>query len=308
MKKKRGDISLTPERDIDFIGAAFGWGAQERGTEFGPESFDEEDFFDSLLQKGLAARWHAQVTSLKNSRDDRVPVGSASLPLLEDFLPKLSAAVETSLNRGAFPVVIGGDHSIAVGTWAALKQTIARQEAMGLLWIDAHLDAHTPETTPSQAYHGMPLAALLGYGDPKLVNHLGQGAKIKPEHSVILGARSWETGEYQLLQELGVRLYKMDEIRQRGFSVCFEEALTCVEKQTEVFGLSFDLDAFDPTVAPGVGSPEPGGLEKEEVFEALAGLGKRPRLKALEVVEFNPYKDVEGKTKKLLQDLLTCLL
>lgn len=296
---------------LDFIGAGFGWGAQERATEEGAQIVWEEGLRNRLKEKGYAASWQSLVSEKRQANHD-VPVGPEVLPLLKSFINSLSTTVLKSLEADSLPFILGGDHSIAVATWSALfshaKNSLTPNPSLGLLWIDAHLDAHTPETTLSKAYHGMPLAALLGLGEESLVNHLEAQAKIQPENLVLLGVRSWEKEEYDLLKAKGVRLYKMEEIQDRGFKICFDESVSYLEKNTDAYGLSFDLDAFDPLVAPGVGSPETGGLKRDEVFPALRSLAHRPQLKVFEIVEFNPEKDINNITKDLLIDLILCLL
>lgn len=296
---------------IDFMGAGFGWGAQERGTEKGPEALWSPKLEKSLHDKGFRVNWQSLYPD-KRYGGHTVPVGPEALPLLEDFFQVLSSKIMTSLEQESFPFVIGGDHSIAIATWSALysfvQKSVTSSGPVGLLWVDAHLDAHTPETTLSRAYHGMPVAALLGEGEESLVSHLIPRPKIQPENLVLIGGRSWEEGEFLLLKKKGVRLYTMAEIQDRGFQTCFEESLAFLEKATQVYGLSFDLDVFDPQSAPGVGSPEPGGLHPNEVFPVLQGLAHRPKIKALEIVEYNPEKDQEGKTKTVLEDLILSLL
>jgi arginase len=170
------------------------------------------------------------------------------------------------------------------------------------------MDAHTRETSPSQAYHGMPLAALLGYGDDALIHLLEQGSVLSPHHVCLIGVRSFEEGEAALLKRLGVRIYFMEEVKSRGFKTVLQEALQRVKQETQGFGLSIDLDGFDPEEIPGVGSPEPDGLKVEDVLPALSLIQNDPAFKALEIVEFNPDRDKGGKTLLFMRDLLLNLL
>jgi arginase len=164
------------------------------------------------------------------------------------------------------------------------------------------------ETTPSKAYHGMPLAALLGFGEASLVNVLEKGPLLSPQHLCLIGVRSYEEGEENLLKRLGVRIYYMQEVQRRGFEAVFKEALQLVKKGTLGYGLSIDLDGFDPLDAPGVGTPAPQGLRAKEVIPVLKYIQEDPLLKALEVVEFNPDRDKDGKTLFLMRDLFINLL
>ncbi len=176
--------------------------------------------------------------------------------------------------------------------------------AIGLIWIDAHMDSHTYETSPSKGFHGMPLAALLGQGEPELVNLEGIAPKLNPKHVVLMGIRSFEEGEQKLLEKLNVRIMYMDEIKSRGFDKCFEEALSIVKNGTKNFGVSLDLDFFDPKFAPATPSLEPNGEDPKNVLPSFAKLKLESKFAALEIVEFNPKTDVNGITLNLIQDVM----
>lgn len=290
---------------VTFIGFASGWGAQVRETEKGPESLRTSNLLSSLP---IQWSWKETLFPLKTSQEVELPPGLQTLPYIQDICHRTALSVEEVLKDHQFPVVIGGDHVSAVGTWAGVAHALKAQEKFGLIWIDAHMDAHTMETTPSQALHGMPLAALLGYGEPSLINLLEKGPVLRPEHVCLIGVRSYESGEAALLKRLGVRIYLIEEVETRGFNVIFQEALAYVKKETEGFGLSIDLDAFDPSEAPGVGTPEPLGLKSRDVIPSLTLVQKDPSFKALEIVEYNPDRDKDGKTLYLMRDLLLHLL
>jgi len=181
-------------------------------------------------------------------------------------------------------------------------------EPPGLLWIDAHLDSHTPETSYSGAIHGMPLACLLGRGDKRLLNLGLNGAQVSAAHTVVLGARSYEPEEFELLQRLGVRIIGEAEIEQRGFAACLDEALAIAAAAPAGFGVTLDLDAIDPHLAPGVGSPEPDGLVTYDVLTAMHWIAGQPGLKALEIVEYNPDRDRHGATAGLIAGLIGQIL
>ncbi len=290
---------------VGFIGSASGWGAQIRETEKGPDTFQTSGVLDTLP---FAWNWRETYYPLKSAEDLNLPNGAITLPFIEDMCLRVSQSVNQTLNHNQFPIVIGGDHSIAVGTWGGVVSHFDAFQNFGLIWIDAHMDSHTPETSESQAYHGMPLAALLGYGASALVNISSKMPIYRPEHVCLIGVRSYEEGEADLLNRLGVRVYKMDEVQKRGFQDVLKEALALVNKGTEGFGVTIDLDAFDPTDAPGVGSPEPNGLSVKEVLPALSLIKKDPSFKALEIVEFNPNFDKNNKTLHLMRDLLIHLV
>ncbi len=290
---------------VVFIGFASGWGAQIRETEKGPDFLFSSGILSSLSFPWL---WKETLYPQKSAQEHSLPPGPLTLPFIEDLCRRIAFSVESVIKNKEFPVIIGGDQSVSAGTWAGVANALKAKQKFGLIWIDAHKDAHTMETTPSQAYHGMPLAALLGFGDPALVNVLEEGPILRPEHVCLIGVRSYEEGEAALLKQLGVRVYYMNEVLEKGFKVVFQEALTHVKQGTKGYGLSIDLDAFDPREAPGVGSPEPGGLKPREVLPVFSHLKRDLTFKALEIVEYNPDRDKNNKTLFLIRDLLLNLL
>lgn len=291
-------------KNITFIGSASGWGAQIRGTEQGPTALKESGVLSSLT---FSWTWKETLYPLKTTQEITLSPGIATFPYIKDICVRIARSVDHTLQNQEFPVVIGGDHGIAMGTWAGVVHALKAKEKFGLIWLDAHMDAHTMETTPSQAYHGMPVAALLGFGDHALVNLLETGPVLNPAHVCLIGIRSFEEGEAALLERLGARIYDMDDVRSRGFESIFEEALAYVKQGTEGFGLSIDMDGFDPEEAPGVGTPEPHGLKAAEVIPALCLLQNDPSFKALEIVEYNPERDKDNKTLSLVQNLLSTI-
>lgn len=284
----------------NFFGVCSGWGERVHETEFAAESV-----FKYIKNAGLAEETYNIINikpahTLENTTSG---VGKESLPLVYEAAD-ISRETILAYGMSGFPVIIGGDHSIAIGTWAAEVAIYQAQEQFGLIWVDAHMDAHTYESSPSKAYHGMPLACLLGYGDEELVNMGGFKPKLSPKHLVLIGVRSFEIGERQLLERLGVRIIYMNEIRQNGFNKCFGEALEIASHTTKGFGLSIDMDAFDPVYAPGVGSPVPDGLRPREVLDELKQLKSNERFKALEIAEYNPRLDNNSKTMHLIYQIL----
>ena len=290
---------------VAFIGYASGLGAQIRGTENGPSTLLHSGILSSFTMPWI---WKETFVPKNTAKEIQLSPGPEILPYIEDLCQRVSLSVENSLQNHQFPTVIGGDHTVAIGTWAGVIHHLKAKHKFGLIWIDAHMDAHTMETSLSKAYHGMPLAALLGFGDASLVNMLEDGPLFLPHHVCLIGVRSYEEGEAALLKRLGVRIYFMDEIQKRGFTVILQEALEIVKKNTKGFGLSIDLDAFDPKNAPGVGSPAPNGLRAQEVLPALSLIQEDVSFKALEIVEYNPDRDEGGKTIQLMRDLLLELI
>ena len=227
----------TPHRSIIVIGAASGAGAPDPGSAEGPDALRRyRAFHDTPLQH---VEWDAIL---------RVPRAQQGTPLeaVAVLSARLAAEVEAVLQAGNFPLVVGGDHSCAIGTWSGVHHALAERGPTGLIWIDAHMDSHTFATTPSGQIHGMPLAVLLGHGEAALTAIDGPQAKLRPEHVCLIGVRSFEAGEAALLHRLGVRVFDMDEVRRRGLAEVFDDALAIVRQGTAGFGVSVDLDALDP--------------------------------------------------------------
>lgn len=291
--------------EIALIGAASGWGAGFRHTESGPAALRDLGLAEWLARHGLAAAWRAMTTTEKSWREHP----SVSAPETYDLVARHAAAladeVATAAAAGQFPVVLGGDHAIAMGTWGGLARA-ARHQPLGLIWLDAHLNAHTLETTPSRNAHGMGAAALLGHGHAPFLSLCG-GA-IRPEHLVYIGVRSYEDGEMALLRRLGVRIVAMDEVRRRGIDAVLAEALEIATRGTAGFGLSIDLDGFDPQDAPGIGLKEPDGLRPAPTLAALAPIARHGALKALKIVEYIPEFDQGLRTAHLVRDLILAVL
>ncbi|ODU04826.1 MAG: arginase [Thiobacillus sp. SCN 63-1177] len=274
--------SVFSSRKIIIIGAASGAGAPDAATAEGPDALRHyRVFHDTPLQH---VEWDAIL---------RVPRAAQDTPLhaVRALGERLAAEVERVLQAGNFPLVVGGDHSCAIGTWSGVHRVLADQGPLGLIWIDAHMDSHTFATTPSGQIHGMPLAVLLGHGEAALTSIDGAEAKLRPEHVCLIGVRSYEAGEAALLHGLGVRVFEMDEVRRRGLATVFDEALAIVGQGTAGFGVSVDLDALDPEEEPGVGTPVPGGLRRAELAAALSRLRGDPCFVAMEIVEYNPRRD-----------------
>jgi arginase len=269
-------------RTLVVIGAASGAGAPDPATAKGPDALRRyQVFHDSPLQH---VEWDGVL---------RVPRAQQDTPLhaVAALSARLAAEVEAVLRAGNFPLVVGGDHSCAIGTWSGVHRVLAGRGPIGLIWIDAHMDSHTFATTPSGQIHGMPLAVLLGYGEAALTAIDGPEAKLRPEHMCLIGVRSFEAGEAALLHRLGVRVFDMDEVRRRGLAAVFDEALSIVRRGTAGFGVSVDLDALDPAEEPGVTTPVPGGLCRADLAAALSHLRGDPAFVAMEIVEYNPRRD-----------------
>ena len=290
-------------RRVSLIGAASGWGAGIRETEDGPLFLREFGLAEQLRAAGIDARWAAMVEPERRWAAAPAPTRGEVDRLVAAHNAALAREV-ASVARRSLPVVLGGDHSIAVGTWGGLARSFRGR--FGLIWFDAHLDAHTAATSPSQNPHGMSAAVLLGHGAPEFL--AVSGGALRPEHLCYIGVRSYEVAEWALLRRLGARIFYMEEVRERGLAAVMADALAIVTRGTRGFGLTIDLDGFDPADVPGVGLPVADGLRGAEAAAVLRGIARDPRLRALEVVEYAPALDRDQRTARLVLDLLASAL
>jgi arginase len=271
------------------IAYACGAGAKIDGCKDAPEYLYKSD-----LAMLINARWRDIYHSVKKNNYD----------IITDHCQHLSEDVSEVIRSGDFPIVIGGDHSMAIGTFSGVTSALKAEGEFGLIWFDAHMDSHTPSTSESGAIHGMPLACLLGYGDSRLCSIAGQKPKINPKHVCLIGVRSFEEGEKKLLNDLAIKIYYIDEVRQRGLYTIVEEAKKIVKQNTKAYGVTIDIDAFDPKFAPGTGALEDGGLSADETIEAFKLFSEDKDLKILEIAEYNHYLDKNDITYKLIANLL----
>lgn len=290
-------------RPWSIIGVGSGWGARDMGTADGPKVLLEHTppYFQPFPT--TITNWHPS-DLLVSANPTPLPAHQAKIHRdhVLEMVIDLSHQTKQACLTGHIPLVFGGDHSTAIGTWSGIKEARV-QEDIGLIWIDAHMDAHTPETSPSLNIHGMPVAALLGYGDPAFTSLGHCLPKIKPENLCLMGVRSFEKAEAAFLNRLGVLVYEMKDIQNNGFYPLFQKARHHI--RADRFGISLDIDAFDPAEAPGTGTPEKSGLRLKDVASALQDLGQDPSFLALEITELNPHRDINNKTCQLIWELVT---
>lgn len=230
------------------------------------------------------------------------------LPLITEAMATLSERVSAALDRGEVPLVLGGDHSIAIGSIGGVAGHFRDEgKKLGMIWFDAHGDANTAETTPSGNIHGMPQAVAFGRGAPELVaiGGFAEGVeKLDPKHSVLIGARSIDERERDVIKDIGMTVYPMDAIDRRGIYEVTQEALSIANDGTDGFHLSFDVDGMDPSVAPGVGTPERGGVSYRETHTMMEMLAESGGLASMEVAEVNPILDVRNQTAEIAVEMV----
>lgn len=277
---------------LKIIGVASGYGARDKGCGDGPAAIKEYLLAHHQSKSSQIEILYPNITT--------ADVYSA----IAELCRRVATLTYTfTINKTPFAVV-GGDHSCAIGTWSGVAQALRNKGPAGLIWIDAHMDSHVPESSPSGAIHGMPLAVLLGFGDPRLTQLIEPAYKFLPEHVCLIGIRSYEQGEAELLRSLGVRIFYMEEIYRRGFDQVFTEALQIAKTGTAGYGVTIDLDAIDPNDAPGVGTPAAGGIRAKELLAAIDQIKQDPELVALEIAELNPQRDFQQQTLRLAVEFL----
>jgi arginase len=277
---------------INLLGVPMDLGSGRRGVDMGPSAIRIAGVAERLGELGHKVVDEGDIP-IKNMEE--LKVGNERARYLGEISRAsklLGRKVERIMQRGHFPLVLGGDHSIAVGTVSGIAAFCRAQgKKLGLLWIDAHGDINTPETSPSGNIHGMPLAALLGFGPEELTEIGGPGPKLEARNIALLGIRSLDSGEKSRLKETGVQVHTMSDIDRHGADRVMKKALARVTDGTDYVHVSFDLDAVDPTVTPGVGTPVKGGLDYREahlIMEVIADAGV---MTSLEMVEVNPILD-----------------
>jgi arginase len=294
-----------PTRRIRVIGVPLDMGASRRGVDMGPSA---------VRVAGLEARLEAlghRVTDGGNIRveiAETQPSGSDNARYLKQIAETCNRTAESvlkTLEESMTPLVLGGDHSLAVGSISGVAEFYRRQgHKIGVLWIDAHSDINTPETSPSGNVHGMPLAALLGLGPEPLGNLFGYAPKISPENTVLIGVRDIDAAERQNIRRAGMtEVYTMRDIDERGMRAVMEEALSAAGRGTAGYHVSLDMDWIDPEDAPGVGTPVRGGATYREAHLAMEILADHGRLLSFEIVEVNPVIDEHNRTADLAVEL-----
>jgi arginase len=286
---------------ISLMSVPMDLGADRRGVDMGPSAILYAGLSDKLRTLGYEVE---HLDAVDVPEPETRAVGEPTLKYLDQIVPitrETASHVAYHLAEGALPIVLGGDHSIALGSVGGVAQI---RRPIGLIWFDAHGDFNTDETTPSGNIHGMILAALCGVGDLRLVNAAGSDAHVDPSHTAIVGTRDLDDGERKLLRAAGVRVYTMAEIDRRGMAEVTREAIELAGNGTNGIHVSFDMDIVDPTEAPGVGTPVPGGVTYREAHLAMELVAESGRLIALDVVEVNPILDRENRTATLAAELI----
>jgi len=294
------------QSEIAVIGLPLDLGAGRRGVDMGPSAMRVAGLHTRLTALGYRVE---DLGNIPVDQPERLPGGPARtryLPHIAEACRRLARAVESAAAAGKAPLVLGGDHSVAVGTVSGMSRYYrARKQSLGLIWIDAHTDMNTPRTSPSGNVHGMPLACLIGRGPRELTHLLGYAPKVAPANVVLVGVREVDQLEKPHVKRSGVRAFTMRDIDERGLRAIMEDAIRIASNGTAGFHVSLDMDSVDPREAPGVGTPVRGGITYREAHLLMELICDSGRMTSMEVVEVNPVMDEANRTAVLAVELMT---
>jgi arginase len=294
---------------IRILGAPLDLGQERRGVDMGPSAVRAAGLNAALKALGHkvedAGNIHVKIPEEQHFGDRHAKY----LNEIAEACQEIAQRIYETLQAGYFPLVLGGDHSVAVGSQAGVAKFFHdREQHVGCLWIDAHADMNTPETSPSGNVHGMPFAATLGFGPEPLAKIFGISPKMCAKSCVLVGARNLDERERGLVRSSGVNVFTMREIDEQGMRAVVEKSLALASHNTAGFVVSLDMDVVDPGEAPGVGTPVRGGITFREAHLAMEMIADSKKMLALEVVEINPIIDIANQTANLAVGLVTSAL
>ena len=290
---------------VRIIGVPMDLGQSRRGVDMGPSALRGAGLQTSIKKLGLQVE---DIGNLSVKQPEEMPIGEKRAKYMQEIAETcgdVAAAAEKALSEGFLPLVLGGDHSIAAGVAAGVANHFRKDKRqIGYLWLDAHGDMNTPESSPSGNVHGMPLAAIMGYGAPELVDLLGFKPKAEPGNIVIVGARDLDAQERKIVKKSGIHVFTMRDIDERGMREVMSDALKYAMDDTAGIAVSLDMDFVDPSDAPGVGTPVRGGVTYREAHLAMEMIADTESMVSLEVVEINPILDEHNRTALLGVELV----
>lgn len=294
---------------ISIIGFPMDLGADTRGVDMGPSALRIAGLKQHIKALGYKV---IDKGNIKIKISSQLKVFNKQMKYVDEIVKAseiFALQTEKALDRGHFPLLIGGDHSMAMGSLAGIAAHCRKtNKTLGLIWVDAHTDMNTAASSPSGNVHGMPLAASLGIGDEKLTNIYGFAPKIKVENVVLVGIRSVDQIERKTTQAADIRVYTMAAIDRRGIYAVISEIIDNFKDKVDHLHISFDMDSIDPDIAPGVGTPIPGGLNFREAHVLMETIAASGMLASLEITEVNPILDIRNKTAELAVNLVESAL
>ena len=298
-------MKSIPKQNVSIIGFPMDLGADRRGVDMGPSALRIAGLQTKLESLGYKVDDNGDI---KIEIMERQKIRNPRLKYLDEIIKTsklLADKVEKVLEKGNFPLCIGGDHSMALGTISGIASYCEkRKHKLGVIWIDAHSDMNTEETSPSGNIHGMPLASLLGLGCDELVNLLGFSPKFDPENCALIGIRSIDEAEKVNIKKLKVPIYTMNDIDKLGIHRIIAKVLKQFREKVDHIHISFDVDSVDPSVAPGVGTPVSGGLSYREAHLLMETIGECGCMSSLEVAELNPILDHKNQSAVFTAELI----
>jgi arginase len=302
------NLKMT-KKTATIIGVPMDLGSGRRGVDMGPSAIRIAGLNRAIALLGYDVIDLGNINIKPAEAIPRTNARAHYLPEIAAAAEELAGIVEAALEDQSLPVILGGDHSIAIGSVAGLSSFYRkRDQKIGLIWLDAHADINTPATSPSGNIHGMPVACLLGHGPAELTHVAGFAPKVLPEHTVIIGARSIDPGERELIKQIGVQVFTMSDLDESGTASVVEEAINIASRNTAGVHVTMDMDFLDPFYAPGVGTPERGGATYREGHLAMEKIANSGCVLSVELTEVNPVFDVANQTAQLAVELILSAL
>jgi arginase len=290
---------------ISIVGVPMDLGVDRRGVDMGPSALRYADLNERLQALGHEVHDMGDLDVIIPETRHFGDPKAKYLKEIADACTQLANLVLQIRQEGRTPLVLGGDHSIAVGTVSGVSECFRRSGTkIGLIWFDAHADFNTPEISPSGNVHGMPMAAIMGYGPVELTHIFGFSPKILPEHAVQIGIREVDPQERELVKKSGIRVFTMKEIDRRGIGAVMDEAVSIVSRNTDGFAVTLDADFLDPYESPGVATPVRGGADYREAHLAMEIIADTKKMVSFEITEINPILDVHNKTAHFGMELI----
>ena len=291
---------------LNIIGMPINHGTGKLGSNLGPDKFRELNMLDSLNDIGFEVHdlGNIEVTAASDEDIHRYDEKLKYYDVVVDANTKLAFKVYESISKGNFPLILGGDHSLGLGSIAGVSKHIKN---IGVVWIDAHGDMNTHETTLTGNIHGMPLAASMGKGPDKLVNLFEHRVKVKCENVVHIAGRDLDPGEVELINNSNIKAFSMDKVREYGIERIIEESINYLRNKVDAIHVSFDIDSIDSSFVPGTGTPVGDGLTVEEAKQLLSAFASSGLMVSLDFVELNPLLDENDETAKLSMNLIKAI-
>lgn len=292
-------MNSCKQKKVKIFGVPVDLGTKPLGVEMGPAAIRYAGLHEALQCNGIEYIDYGNLTVHQGANNDR------SVERIARLSNELAELVAEAVEEGFIPIILGGDHSVSIGSIGGASKKAKR---LGLLWLDCHPDANTPETSPSGNVHGMTVAISLGYGFPQLVSCGGVSPKVFPEDVCIIGAKDIDRGEKEFLDKIGVEMFTLFDIQKYGIVGVFEEAFRIFSSGTDSVHVSFDIDVLDPVIAPGTGILSRGGLSYREISYIVKTLGNSDAVGSVDIIEINPLLDIRNQTSELALELLLTAL